>query len=434
MPQAARSYREEQARLHGRTEFDRPASATPYDRQQAELDQLEKDEEKRVEAPREPEVNPEVYKDVESLLYRGFLTQSAEINDVHFVFKSLNHHEFELIRMSGGHTKNGQPSQRFWDMFLAYGVLMVDGVNVLPNRDHFISVLAKTFGDFHLSVKQRIVRHLSEINRRASNAVTLTECYVTEKQSRYRWFQVQNIDMTSTAMTGIAGTSQLGLNWAQLIWRALNRFEDLREDLEHRWDHAKFIGSCSAGKGVSKIYNQDNQRRKQEREELISRKDELLRHVLLGEPMRPKLLKDGAVWVAARTTEELIKQLDSDLRGEKDWHDIIVEQSEAKIRKGYEDRREELTAMAKAREEEFDGKALVGGTDMTGLTPVEVRERMVRHKQYEAQSDAKRMTWPELHDEQFERRMARLGIQPPQEVQPSIPASAAKPPTFRKGR
>jgi len=224
------------------------------------------------------------------------------------------------------------------------------------------------------------------------------------------------------------------MNWAQLSWRALNHFEDIKENLEHHWDHAKFIGSCSAGKGISKIYNQDTQRRRQEREEIVSRKDELLRHVLLGEPMRPKLLKDGAVWVAARSTEELINQLDKDLRGEKDWHDLIVEQSEAKIRKGYEDRASELEDLARAREAEFDGKTLVGGTDMSGLTPVEVRERMVRQRHSEAQADASRVVVPELHDEQYERRMARLGISIPQTTQPNIPASAAQPPTFRRGR
>ena len=407
-----------------------------YAQQQAELEKLENSDKLRAEAAafKEPEVNPEVYRDVEPLLFRGFLTQSAEINDVHFVFKSLNHHEFELIRMAGGYTKDGQPSQRFWNMFLAYGVLMVDGVNVLSNREQHIPTIIKTFSDFHLSVKQRIVRHLSEINRRASNAVLLTECYVTERQSRYRWYQIQSLDMTSTALTGIAGTGTLGMNWAQLIWRALNRFEDLKEEVEHYWEHAKFIGSCSAGKGISKVYTHDNQRRKQEREERLSKKDELLRHILLGEPMRPKLLTDGAVWVAAHSTEELIAQLDRDLRGEKDWHDFIVEQSEAKIRKGYEDRRSELESLARAREAEFDGKTLVGGTDMTGLSPVEVRERMVRQRQYEAQADAKRLNnpTPELHDEQFDRRMARLGLQVPETTQPSIGATAQQSPAFRR--
>jgi len=411
--------------------FDVP-NADLYERQEAELKRLEEDQRKRIESFKEPEVNPEVYKDVEPLLFRGFLTQGVEINDVHFVFKSLNHHEFELIRMHGGSLKNGTPTQRFWDTFLAYGVLMVDGINVLPNRDQHLSTLAKTFADFQSSVKQRIVRHLSEINRRASNAVTLTECYATEKQSRYRWYQSKNMDLTSTAITGISGTSNLGLNWAQLIWRALNQFEDQKEDLEHNWDHAKFIGSCSAGKGISKIYNQDNQRRKQEREDILSRKDELLRHVLFGEPMHSKQLKDGAVWVTARTTEELMNQLDRDLRGEKDWHDHIVQETEARMRKTEEDRQQQMTSLARSRDAEFDGKPLVGGTDMTGLTPVEVQERMVRQKQQEARATSDPSPW--LHDEQFERRMARLGIRPPETIRPSIPASAAKQPTFGKGR
>ena len=76
----------------------------------------------RIPAPKEPEVNPEVWRDVLPLLQRGFLMQSAEINGILFVFKSLNHHEYEMVQLVGGLRSDRQPMQRFWDIFLAYGV------------------------------------------------------------------------------------------------------------------------------------------------------------------------------------------------------------------------------------------------------------------------------------------------------------------------
>lgn len=368
-----------------------PARQLPhsYEEQQAELQKMESGEELHVEVPKEPEVNPEIYKDVEPFLFRGFLSQAAQINEVEFVFKTLNHHEHELIRLTGGYDEKGSPSPRFWAKFIAYSVLMIDGINILPDRGYWIPKLSRQFEDLPVAVKTKVIRYLSEINRRAKNAVTLTECYALEKYSRYRWFQLQGLDMTSTALTGISGTEQLGMNWGQLIWRALNKIDDIRDGLEQSWEHAKFIGSCSAGKGIQKVYHQDSERRKKERDEQLSRKDAVLRHVLLGEPLHERGTQhSGAVWVTAKTVEELAEQLQSDLRGEKDWHDAVVDNYENKTRDAQKEREDQVRELSRQREVEFGGKALVGTTDMSGLTPTEVRERIVRRRQFEAQAAA----------------------------------------------
>ncbi len=366
-----------------------------YEDQQAELHRLQDDgssSEMTVEAPKEPEVDPKVYRDIEPYLFRGFLTQSAEINNVHFVFKTLNHHEHELIRLSGGYDDKGQPTKRFWNRFLAYSVLMVDDIIILPDREHWVPKFDLTFREFQTSAKAKILRYLSELNRRASNAVALTECYAMERSSRYRWYQVQGLDMTSAALTGIIGTERLGLNWGQLIWRALNRIEDTKEALEHEWEHAKFIGSCSAGKGIQKVYQRDVERRRTERDEQLSRKDSVLRHVLLGEPLRTNSsLKSGAVWVTARTVEELNEQLKRDLKGDKDLHDTVVSAFENRVKKANDDRYQELQEVKEQRDIEFGGKSLVGGTDMTGLSHTQVQERMTRTRQIEHQMIARRL-------------------------------------------
>src|SRR5271165_4980092 len=127
--------------------------ASSYEEQQAELQKMEDGGGIRIQAPKEPEVNPEVYKDVEPLLYRGFLTQSFTMNDVDFVLKNLNHHEFELLRLSTNFDPKQTIKQKFWNRFLAYGVFMVDGVNILPDRDHWIPKIAKMFEDLPNSVR-----------------------------------------------------------------------------------------------------------------------------------------------------------------------------------------------------------------------------------------------------------------------------------------
>src|SRR5688572_16803230 len=120
------------------------ANAPTYDDTQAKLRQKydgETDEEDlELELPPEiPEVNPEIYRDVEPLLFRGFLHVAAEINGVSFVFKSLNHHEFEMLSLMVPTDGTRKGLQKFYAHFLAHGVFMVDGVNVLADRDQHIA-------------------------------------------------------------------------------------------------------------------------------------------------------------------------------------------------------------------------------------------------------------------------------------------------------
>lgn len=366
-------------------------------RRELEGDQIQ------IEIPKDPEVDPIVYKDVEPMLFRGFLVVSATINDVPIVFKSLNQHEFSLLSMLGG--ASDAPTARFWNLFLAYAVFLFDGQNVLADREAWLGHLADTFETMPKGARDRVVRHLSELNRRASNATRLTEAYVTEIQSRYRWAQLRGMEATNSSVTGIAGTGHLGMNWAQLTWRALNYYEDLREQVERDWDNAKFIGSCFAGKGLSKVYNQDNERRRKEREERFSKKDALLRHVILGQTIESGTAQYGGVpLVHARTTEELSKQMAADLRGEQDWHDFVVQQHEQNARDAQVRKNRQLEELVEQRDKEYGSRQLVGSTDLTGLTRAEVDQRIAHQKAVQAQQAAQRIVLPDVKEETFIRK------------------------------
>lgn len=369
-----------------------PAS---YEQEQDALRRKYDGKEIHIEAPKEPEVNPEVYRDVEPILFRGFLTVPAEIGEVSIVFKSLNHHEYELLRLSGSFEHGG--TYKLWDTFLAYNVFMIDGTNVLADRERLLPKIAELFRDMPPTAKSKLIRQMSEINRRANNAVLLTECYTTETYSRFRWAQLRGLDLCSPTATGVPGTERLGMNWAQLTWRALNSFEDRHDEIERDWENAKFVGSCFAGKGIQKVYQQDTDRRKKEKDDRFARKDRVLRQVLLGEKFSESSKQlQGAMVKGAQTVDELAQQLQGDLRGEKDWHDKVIADHEDRIRTNLNSRRQQVQEMAMEHEEEFHGHRLVGKTDFQGLSYTEVQERVARQKQIEAQQAAQRVVRPEI--------------------------------------
>jgi len=374
------------------------APAPTYEQEQESLRRELEGLGPEITAPKEPEVNPEVYRDVEPIIFRGFLTLPGEINTVPFIFKSLNHHEFEMLRFSGGlyHLKDqSQVPDAFWHRFLAYGVFMVEGVNILADRAKHLPDLVAMFADLPAAAVTRLVRYLSEVNRRATNAVALTEAYAMENYSRYRWAQLQGIDLTSPSITGVEGTQFLGLNWAQQTWKAINYFDDRNEQNEREWENAKFVGSCMAGKGISKIYQQDTDRRQKEKDERFSRKDKLLRAVLLGEKEAEKKHQgQGEVMIAARSVDELASQLERDLKGEKDWHDQVIERQERQVRANVAARQDQLKQLAASHEREFGDHGVVSKVDTSGLTPAQVMELVERKKQLQAQNVARRMVTP----------------------------------------
>jgi len=417
------------------------AAEQQYAREQARLERQHTGtaEDIHIEAPKPPEVNPELLKDVEPLLFHGFLYVAAEINGVTFVFKSLNHHEYERLLLTVNPTGR-QGRSNFYNYFLAFGVLMVDGINILPDRERWIPDIAETFRQFENRSKQKVIRNLSEVNRRASRAVLLTDVYAMDSQSRLRWAQYQKLDLTSSAVTGFSGTEALGLNWGQLTWRAINYFEDQQEQIEREWENTKFVAGAFAGsKGLAPINNRDKQRRERERNDRLARRDRLLRAALLNESLTSSTAKAGSPTQVARTVEELAEQLENDLRGEKDWHDQVVEAQEARVRARYAERMQALETLRDQHIEQFGPNAVVGGAEITrGLTQEEVQQRIADRRRLVASKASAAQKFPEAFDPKLSEFMdkwhdPKVTEQQLREVAPVVVAQRPPGKPFRRG-
>jgi len=388
-----------------------------YEKEQEQL-RKEYEGDVKIEAPKLPEVNPELLKDVEPLLFKGFVYAAAEVNGVPFLFKSLNHHEWEILGFTVGEGSNRREIRQHFNTFLAYGVLMVDGVNVLPRREEFLPQIVQTFNGLSEGSRQKVIRELSEVNRRATRAMMLTEVYALEKNSRFKWAQMSGLDLCSTAVSGFAGTDTLGMNHGQLLWRAINHYEDLRVAGEREWEHAKFVAGAMAGKEIQKIHAQDRRRRDSEREERQKRRDKILRFALFGEPLEGDKPAQGEMQVA-RTVDELAEQLENDLRGEKDFHDAVVEAYENRAREDYGRRQQTLQEYQQQFTEKFGDRPSVGATDFQGLTADDIARRMEqRHqrtvKRLSAQ-EGQQPKFPELADPRQQHFMDKWGsLQPAQ--------------------
>ena len=212
-----------------------------------------------------------------------------------------------------------------------------------------------------------------------------------------------------------------GLNWSQLTWRALNHFEDLKEQAERDWENTKFVASAMAGKGMNKVYGQDKRRRQTEKETKIERREKIIRHALLNEPLDGPSQSPIKV---ARTVEELNTQLERDLKGEQDWHDRVIASHEHRLQKGYDDRMEHVRQLREKHIEEYGDKAIIASTEIKGLDRSQVQQRLSDRQKEIAKSLATQQKYPELMDEkqaEFSKKwmQQKPTVQSPPSVMPA---------------
>jgi len=285
----------------------------------------------------------EVWEELERYIFTGFLTAPTHVAGRTFVFKTVNQLEvrnLELMRPL--RTSPVEVTAAFKAAFISHSILMVDGENVLWERPRHIRRLTSIVAKLHPAAQDEILVNLRALNMRAVRLHPLVEAYVHENRSRYRWNQLSSINVHSPASTGIPGTEDVGMNWCQLTWTALNRILDRREEMEWNWMHAKFTGSCFNPKGVKSVDERDRGRRERERTEVEDLKmrvlhDYLNRRVGPGGKRQERLtqLPDGRMAVVEGnhrrdSVQDLAEQLQNHLNGVRDHHDMVVMEWERK--------------------------------------------------------------------------------------------------------
>jgi len=286
-------------------------------------------------------VSAEVWEELEKYLFTGFLTSFSRILNHTFIFKTLNYFELQNLDLFRPMAKS-PPEVRaaYRATFIAHSIFCVDGENTLFERPRHIKKLVDIVSKLDTGIQEKILENLGALNEKANRLSPLVEVYVNENRSRLKWLQVKGTPVHSPLCTGLAGTDELGMNYCQMMWVALNHIQDTREHMEADWTNTKFIGSCFNPKGVRSVEEKDKGRResdRQKREELKMKvlyaylnrftdgvPDEMPEEVLMPDGRTARVEKR----FIAESAEDLAEQLSAALSGEKDFHDMVVEQKQ----------------------------------------------------------------------------------------------------------
>lgn len=278
-----------------------------------------------------PAQRREMYGDLIELVSVGFLSAPVLLADaLPLSLRTLSEGDFHLLRQRTMFAAE----QDFRRWMVATATWMVEG-QVLLSDPNAALVCYKGFQALRPPQLDRLFFLLTSLLARQNNSLDLMEAFVLEPVSRILWRQTGGV-YPSSSYSGMP-SSNLGMNLAQKIWLAHNRMEDLREQIEHDWAHAKLVASAMSPKGIEQLNAKEAALREAEK----TRKQELLDRAYykwIG-----YLREDGTTAYShtqtfkhASTPDELAEEMRKWVAGERDFHDQVVEGYKQSVLDAYE--------------------------------------------------------------------------------------------------
>jgi hypothetical protein len=261
------------------------------------------------------------YKHIKSLIFDGFIPFRANVFGVSCIFKALTPAEFRLIEIL-----EADPVKRLPYFFL-YSFVFIDGSCILPHRSDLHEEAVRLWGKFSIPVTNFFIESIQAMQNAQADCYENLESYLYENESRYLWLVYKQEALRNKLVPGI---DLIGLNTAQESWLSFNKREDVREEQERMFEHSKFIVSgMVGGKEIKKIETSERQRQLEEKRR---RQDVRLKNKTDKLQLGPSI----------NTADDLVKELERQIRGEKDIHDRIIEQHERGLREFMENRRRQI--------------------------------------------------------------------------------------------
>lgn len=268
------------------------------------------------------------YKYVKHLIFDGFIPFRADVFGTPCVFKALTPSEFRLIEIL-----ESDPVRRLPYFFL-YSLVFVDGCCILPHRSDLHEDAVRLWNLFNVPVTNFFIERIQAMQNAQADCYGNLESYLYEGESRYLWLIYKQQALKNKMVPGI---ELIGLNTAQESWVSFNKREDLKEEQERMFEHSKFIVSgMVGGKEIKKIETSERQRQLEEKKR---RQDVRLRNRTDKIQLGPSI----------NTAEDLVKELERQIRGEKDIHDRIIEQHEKSLRDFMDNRRKEIEHLSSVK-------------------------------------------------------------------------------------
>jgi hypothetical protein len=309
-----------------------------------------------------------IYQDVEELLTEGFLSSVIHLPENTIVIRTMNPSQMRLFKGRLNSSRHEKEATRW---FIASSVWMIDGLDVTGDVNSAYHIMREWLANTRQELVDALYSIVIGLRKRFERALDLVECFCYEPYSRSFW-----------RMASSKGFTDGEDNNVRKIWVAHNLADDeYYRDLK-TWEHTKAQVASMTGKGaqhltkeLKKISDNEEERRRKHVKKTIDK-------LIFGEyrPAKKVTIEVGGKTFevdhieSASSFDELEDEMARFIKGEKDAHDVIVDEYFRKIRERQENlKREYEEAVAKARESS-GGLSLTGSMNMVGYTAEQLKE------------------------------------------------------------
>jgi len=299
------------------------------------------------------------YDDIQALIEVGYLTHNLVVRGVPIVLRSLFPQEIQEVLLQS----YGSDFITYQRYVVAKSMYSVRGILLTRNTSHLDTF--ELVSDIPASIIKRLYYEIQGLLARYSKCFTLVEGFSYEPSSRTLWFS--NGRSIPKNVFGME-------NGVQQLWQVYNLYDDFRDEHDENWNNTKFLASAFSPKGVKKIYDKDKSAKREEKARRERKIQECIakyqgEYVELSETEQQK-----PILVTAKTEEELMEEYHRWVRGEKDSHDLIVEQYKNNIRNKMDDQRREYEQKRAELENLEETRGIFASTQLAPATKEQLEE------------------------------------------------------------
>ena len=294
------------------------------------------------------------YKNIEDIITCGFLYRGIYYDNNIIILKTISDKEYRLLPLYVAQESVDAIIYR-----LAFSTLMINGFNVLMDRNENIPELFNFYNSLSVVSLNNLVENSNKIYNEYLESLEFLEGFCYTEKSRVLWKVLSGRDViNSGSYYGILGSESLGLNTAQESWIVINKQLDVEDDYNTQFRLSLMITSAFSGKGAQTI-ERSYEAHKKELEEL---REEIAKY---GQDKKRVIAKqhENNGWASAlKSREDIVRELNREMSGNKDKHDMFVDSWIKKQR----DAAEEAKKAAEEKQKAFR-KKLETDIDLTKM-------------------------------------------------------------------
>ena len=292
-----------------------------------------------------------------------------------FIFKTINEKEASLAKLYAGKDTRKSFEVRYDAYFLALSIFLQGNNNVIVDREKNLPILYDLLIELPATLRKKLVIEMNNLRVMSYDCLKFLEGFIYTKYSKRMWNILRGHFPNEVGFTGIKGTVSMGLNAHQESWVYMNGLIDREEENDKDFSNALFIASATNPKGSKKVRADFN---KSMQETSDYRNDLALRGFVEEDS---KWSQDG--WaIKTDTAEDLVAELNRQMEGKKDRHDLFIDSHLKSIRERAEAKAADVERrLKKVRESRGDDNWVIRGEQRV-LTPEESANLMKDKKVY----------------------------------------------------